>query len=242
MNFELVDLVFIVIIVAVMPIHGVWEFRKLKAQRLAGDPDAGVRIYKMTIVFQWALTFALAAWWYLANREFSSMGLGFTTEGWGWWVGGLLAVVACASLVIYSRVLLRNPDKVETVRKQQGSAELMAIVPQNDREARWWPGLSITAGVCEEILYRGFLIAVFASLFNTWIALGLSTIIFGLGHLYQGPSGVLKTGFVGLIMGALYLLTGSLWAPILIHIVVDLNSGVLMRRVMDAPVSLEPAR
>ena len=33
------------------------------------------------------------------------------------------------------------------------------------------------------------------------------------------------------ILGALYILTGSLWAPILVHFVINLNSGVLMRRV-----------
>ena len=47
------------------------------------------------------------------------------------------------------------------------------------------------------------------------------------------------TGYLGL--GGLYILTGSLWAPILVHFVIDINSGFLMRRVMEAPVSLEPA-
>ncbi|MDH3216762.1 MAG: CPBP family intramembrane metalloprotease [Candidatus Krumholzibacteria bacterium] len=241
MSIEFFDILFVAIIAVASPIYGVWDFRRLKARRQAAIPNAGVEFYVTTLIVGWALTFAVSAWWYLANRDFSAIGLGFATEGWGWWVGGSLAVLACVFLVIQSVVVLRNPERIQTVRKQQGSVDLMALIPKNEREARWWPAVSLTAGVCEELLYRGFLIAVFSYLFNTWMALGLSTIIFGLGHFYQGPSGVLKTGFVGLILGALYILTGSLWAPILVHFVLDLNSGVLMRRVMEAPVSLEPA-
>jgi len=239
MNFELIDLSFIVILAVAMPLYGVWDFRKLKARRQAGDTNAGVQWYKMTIIVAWALTLVVAAWWVLASRDFSTLGLGFTTEGWGWWVGGLLAVLVCVFLAIQSVVVLRDPEKIESIRKS--STDLAAIIPQNEREARWWPMVSLTAGVCEEVVYRGFLIAALATVFNVWIALGLSSIIFGLGHLYQGPSGVLKSGFVGLILGGLYILTGSLWAPILVHVVVDLNSGVLMQRVMKASVSLEPA-
>lgn len=232
MSFELVDLAFIVIIAAVLPLWGVWDFRRLKERRRAGIPNAGVQTYMMMLVVEWALTFALAAWWYMASRDFSAIGLGFPTEGWGWWVGGSIAVLASVYMILQSVIVLRNPEKIETVRKQQGSSDLMALIPKNEREARWWPAVSLTAGVCEEFLYRGFLIAVFSYVFNTWVALGLSAILFGLGHAYQGPWGVLKTGFVGLILGALYMGTGSLWAPILVHFVLDLNSGVLMRRVM----------
>ena len=98
MSIELVDLAFIVIMAVVMPLYGVWDFRRLKARIGAGAPDAGVQAYITTLVVEWSLTFAVAAWWYLANRDFSTIGLGFETEGWRWWVGAVRrAAAVCRS-------------------------------------------------------------------------------------------------------------------------------------------------
>ena len=55
----------------------------------------------------------------------------------------------------------------------------------------------------------------------------LSSILFGLLHSYQGWKGGLRSGVIGLILALLYVLTGSLWIPIILHIVIDINSGML---------------
>jgi len=82
------------------------------------------------------------------------------------------------------------------------------------------------AGVCEEILFRGFLIR--------WLhggALGLplvgalaaSSLIFGLGHAYQGFKGVLSTAVGGLVLGLLFLLSGQLIPAMVLHALLDLQ-------------------
>ncbi len=85
--------------------------------------------------------------------------------------------------------------------------------------------MSVTAGCCEELLYRGFLIWYL----NHWcppvISLLLSCTAFGLAHYYQGLSGILKTGIVGLLMGFVYLLTETLLWPALAHVLIDLGAG-----------------
>ena len=51
----------------------------------------------------------------------------------------------------------------------------------------------------------------------------------------------MKVSVIGLILAGLYLLTGSLWAPIVLHVVIDIVSGMVGRRAMDgAPPLLEP--
>jgi membrane protease YdiL (CAAX protease family) len=90
------------------------------------------------------------------------------------------------------------------------------------------------------MLYRGFLLAWFAALLGTWPALGLSSLAFGAGHAYQGGQGVLRTGGLGLVLAGLFWLTGSLLPPILLHAVVDLNSGWLGRRVLTRPAPEPP--
>ena len=99
-------------------------------------------------------------------------------------------------------------------------------------ENRWFDMASITAGVCEEILYRGLLLATLVSLVGTWPAVAISSLIFGLGHAYQGVSGIVKTGLVGLILALLTVFSGSLFIAIVLHAVVDLTSGRIMGRAL----------
>jgi hypothetical protein len=90
-----------------------------------------------------------------------------------------------------------------------------------------------TAAFAEETVYRGWITARLAELglFSTraWIAaIVVSSVVFGLLHMYQGLSGMIATGLTGLVLGWLYLATGrNLWAPIIAHGVMD-TSGFLM--------------
>ena len=68
-----------------------------------------------------------------------------------------------------------------------------------------------------------------------WPAVVVSSIIFGLGHAYQGKVGILKTGAVGLVMALLVVFSGSLWIAILVHAVVDITSGRIMSAAMEVP-------
>jgi uncharacterized protein len=48
------------------------------------------------------------------------------------------------------------------------------------------------------------------------------SVLFGFGHYYKGPSGVLDSTYSGLVLGTAYLLSGrNLWAPILAHGISD---------------------
>jgi membrane protease YdiL (CAAX protease family) len=79
----------------------------------------------------------------------------------------------------------------------------------------------------EEIVYRGYLTTRAAdigsgSLAAYWIATVLVSVLFGYGHYYKGPTGVLDSGVAGLILGASYLAAGrNLWAPVLAHGLID---------------------
>jgi len=76
---------------------------------------------------------------------------------------------------------------------------------------------------------------------GAWPAVFLGALIFGVGHLYQGPAGVMKTGATGLLMGILYVGTGSLLFPMILHAAVDLHGGAMARRVLGSVPSAQPA-
>ena len=103
------------------------------------------------------------------------------------------------------------------------------MMPRSDAEMRWFDRLAVTAGVCEELLYRGYLIWYL----GTWLALVpavlVAAVVFGFGHAYQGPRGVALTTMVGLFLSAIYLLTGSLVAGMVFHALMDLHAGRVAR-------------
>ena len=90
-----------------------------------------------------------------------------------------------------------------------------------------WVGLSLTAGVCEEVLYRGYLMWYSMMWLPKEAAVLASAVVFGAAHFYLGWGvGVLRATVVGAVFGAAYLLTGTLWVPIALHAIVDITSGL----------------
>jgi membrane protease YdiL (CAAX protease family) len=85
----------------------------------------------------------------------------------------------------------------------------------------------ITAAFIEEVVFRGFLIGRLARILGAsrraWVAgVVVSAVIFGLLHFYQGVAGVILTGVMGLLFGALYLLVRrNLWIGIIAHGLID---------------------
>jgi membrane protease YdiL (CAAX protease family) len=79
----------------------------------------------------------------------------------------------------------------------------------------------------EELIFRGYFLNRFAEIVPNhrmgWvIAALLSSLLFGLGHIYQGLSGMILSAIVGLLYIGAYFITGrNLWAPILIHGIYD---------------------
>jgi membrane protease YdiL (CAAX protease family) len=79
----------------------------------------------------------------------------------------------------------------------------------------------------EEIAYRGYLMNRAADIGGRttvawWIAVVVVAVLFGYGHFYKGPSGIVDSGVAGLILGAAYLLSGrNLWTTVLAHGFID---------------------
>jgi uncharacterized protein len=121
------------------------------------------------------------------------------------------------------------------------SSFICFLLPVSREERAWWVLLSITAGVCEELLCRGFMLQYLSghlaggpgfSLTSAWL---LSSLAFGIAHLYQGRQGVLETTTAGLVFGMLAILCGNLALPILLHVLVDLRALLIYNPAKDDP-------
>jgi membrane protease YdiL (CAAX protease family) len=186
-----------------------------------GAPDARSSTYLITIVVQWTLVAVLALTWRRLGRTAPMLGL-TRPRGWRLIVAIVLPVLAAAMAVLQVRAL-DSPPVLAEARAQVGG--LVGMLPHTTGELGLFLAVAITAGFCEELLYRGFLVGYAARVMHPLVAVLVTAVVFGFGHLYQGMDGVIQTGIAGLIAGVIYLVTRSLWPCILIHAIVDIGGG-----------------
>lgn len=106
---------------------------------------------------------------------------------------------------------------------------LRKLLPRTSYEKSLFAGVSLAAGLGEELAYRGYAIPVVAGLVGSeWGAAVLTSGIFGFLHAYQGQVGVVRTALMGLVLAAVFLLSGSLWPAILAHVIIDLVGGLVV--------------
>lgn len=114
---------------------------------------------------------------------------------------------------------LMGPDPAKSIN---------SLLPQSAVEIVLWIALSISAGICEEIVFRGYFQKQFAAYTNS-IALGvlLQGIVFGLGHAYQGVKQVVIIIALGILYGGFAAWRRSLRPTMIAHTWTDIYSGYL---------------
>jgi CAAX protease family protein len=145
-----------------------------------------------------------------------------------------ISVVLPVATVLW-KTLTKRPRKYSSA---DALKSFSYFFPATWTERRWWVLVCITAGVCEETLFRGFILHylhVFPWTLNLTLALLLSSAIFGSNHLYQGASGVAGTAIAGLLFGLMFLLNGNLLLPIIFHAALDLRILPILRPPADPP-------
>jgi membrane protease YdiL (CAAX protease family) len=226
------DHVFVVALLIGLPAYAAWHVPRLVRQIEADPAYARTKDYLVTIALQWALTLALLAWWGLAARPFADLGL-VAPDGQSWVTFVTAAIVAF--FASQARTVARSAEAQAKVRAQlDAQPAVRVILPTTPGEMRAFSALAVTAGVCEEILYRGYLLYYLRQVLPGAAAVAAAIAVFGLAHAYQGRRGIILTGFAGAVAMAFYLLTGSLAASIVLHATVDLANGFMAYRALTA--------
>ena len=115
------------------------------------------------------------------------------------------------------------------VLRLRESALLDYLIPRTSSEKIAFAGLSVSAGIAEELVFRSFLIATLISAgASLGVAAAVSVAAFAVSHAYQGMSGVIRVGILGLVLTAPYVVTGSVYPSILAHILLDLLTGLVL--------------
>jgi uncharacterized protein len=214
-------LIFLVLGV-IVPWRGRYRLRELLAKPSISAAER-ISLYRSTTTFQWLIA-GVAAWRSWAH-SYSPSQLGLITCGA--WTVGAATILGAGILGTFQWFNLRRMGHMSGKVRERLQALAERILPQSTRERVPFFALAATAGICEEFLYRGFAMTAFARAgLSSWSVVVLSSLLFGIAHLYQGRGGLLGTTLLGFVFGATRLATGSLFPVVVWHIAIDAVAGI----------------
>jgi hypothetical protein len=160
-----------------------------------------------------------------AIRERSFRPMGFSMPSF--WKKTILIAIAAAVIRILVGQLVIDPTTAHFWPAAK-AAKGMNEIAGNWKVALQWLALIWTfAAFGEEISYRGYLMNRAADLgarskLAYAFAIPAMAVLFGYGHYYKGPAGIIDSGFAGVVLGITFLVSGrNLWACILAHGLID---------------------
>jgi membrane protease YdiL (CAAX protease family) len=176
-----------------------------------------------------AASVILLHWWW-KDRPFSIMG--FRTD---FTVSNPAATRSLVALLfaLYSVDLLYSVRKATRVKSLESTLdEGTPFLPRKIRELPAYLLMCLSAGVFEEIIYRGFMVTYFLPEYNNRpglpiLALVVPAFLFSLAHYYQGWQAVGKIFLLSMLLALIFLSGGSLWLVMAIHALIDLAGGLV---------------
>ena len=216
--------VFTIILSCAFPVAGYLLFRGLKNLRDNNLNSRKLRTYAYVILSEWA--FVIALFWLSLKHGLSINALG---ENFG--NINLTVITTIVLLAIFAIMVFMNVRQLHKMKLEKLETELRPLkmfLPSNKPEFIAFILVACTAGICEELLYRGWLQSLLVyGTGSVWIGLVVGAIIFGFGHAYQGKMGIVQTGIYGLILGGVFIFTKSLVAGQVLHGIVDAVNGIV---------------
>jgi len=180
--------------------------------------------YATTMIWEWFLTAYVlfgvrhhgkslvevtGARWNSAKDFFRDLGVAFA-----FWIVALVVLGLTAALLHF-----------------RGSRESLSfLAPQGPAQIAMWVLLSVTAGFCEETIFRGYLQKQFIAWSNNPpIGIFLSAVVFGACHIYQGAKAVVVIMVYGLLFGILAQWRKSMRPGMMTHALHDTVSGLAVK-------------
>ncbi|EMR06551.1 CAAX amino terminal protease self- immunity [Bhargavaea cecembensis DSE10] len=216
------------------PIFGYRDFQKFKVDVQVND-RARMTFYKQTIIGLWVPTIVILLLVAFSGITLGDIGLSLPTFNFEP-LGTIPSMIALGIGLLYFLFVtyfilgfhFNSKVRAELTKKKKEEWDrsvISPILPVTAEENKRWNYVSITAGLTEEVIYRGFLIFALLYLFpslSIWIVIVLAAILFGLAHTYQGfLMGVVRTSVFGVLFCTIYISLDSLLPLIVLHFMVD---------------------
>jgi membrane protease YdiL (CAAX protease family) len=149
-------------------------------------------------------------------------------ERWSSWKAvarDVLIALAVWALWTVSTSLLQNALGSDAAK------DISGLLPRDPAEIAAWVALSLSAGFCEEVIFRGYLQRQFHALTGSVVlAVLIQAVIFGVSHGYQGIRNVIMITIFGAIFGGLAAWRKTLKPGMILHAWTDIFSGIFATR------------
>jgi membrane protease YdiL (CAAX protease family) len=199
-------------------------------QRLIKMPETTRRdrltLYASTIVTQWAATAFIL--WRTSAHGIRPLQLGLALPHI---LSTSVATVILTGIVLANqflsiRQITSNPQVTQGLLPQVA----LKIFPRGRAELTAFFVVVLTVSICEETIYRGFVLAIFRAwpLSSALFGIFASSVLFAVAHLYQGRRGMIITFIVGCIFAAVRVLTGSLVPEMVAHFTTDWTAALIL--------------
>lgn len=226
-RFSPYDHLLLVVLLALAVLEWRWVYPRFLAALQRGRPGARAGLYTTEILSEWALVALVVLLWMVEGRPWSALLLG-TSSPVRLMIGWSLAILYVILALQQSRALLGRPERLARLMESMGRAQ--ALLPRTRAERNGFAALSVTAGICEEFLFRGFVLWYATQWGGPIVGFVVSTIFFGFIHIYLGPRHVPRTAIAGIFFYAVAMTAGSLIPAMVVHATADLVSGGLAYR------------
>ena len=217
------DLLYLALIAIALLFEYFVVWRSFLRRSQVDPPRARSWLWSAWLILLWTLTAVGIAVWMFEGRAWAMLRL-ISPQGWRLWSSVALVL---AVTIFGARTIFRIARRSGSRRIKLGNPHVERLSPHTGPELAWWVALSLSAGFCEEFIFRGYLIWAFQLPLGLWVSAALSVIVFALAHCYQGAKGVLATGIVGSFLTLVVLIFGSLWPAIVLHALIDIQQGLL---------------
>ncbi len=192
---------------------------------LAERTGSALPLYTSLIAAQWLLLrFVTAA----GLRRTGSRLRDLLGERWRSWRE--VARDVAIALVVWGVWGLAEAGGNRIFGPDSGNA-ISALLPRGPAETGLWILLSLSAGFCEETVFRGYLQRQFLALTGSVpLAVLIQAVIFGISHGYQGLRNVVTITIFGFLFGGIAAWRRSLKPGMILHAWTDIFSGIFARR------------
>lgn len=184
---------------------------------------ARVWLWSSAMALLWTLVAGGVVLWILERRGWTELRI---VMPHGWRLLGTIGLLLAVA-VVYAR----NGAKIVRARRSKRikmARDVERRAPHTRAELALFMALSVTAGICEEFVFRGYLIWLLQSVLGLWGAAAVSVVVFALAHSYHGAKGVIAVGVVGSLFTLVMLAFGSLVSAMAAHALVDIGEGVVL--------------
>lgn len=227
MELQISYLILTILVGFIVPIYSMMGSGEQVKKLILESPELKISMYVQSIIFQWIMVVLILVSIFYNGDSVDNIGLKFLDQPL--LVLGLL-VAGLLSLWIFDNY---DIPKLDVEKFKRRNKDVMYLIPTNQKEHNWAVAISFTAGICEEIIFRGFTFWQLSQFLPIIPSILIVNLFFALSHFATKMKNMVFAFLFGILWSITFLWTGSLWLAMLMHIIIDLYSLTRGKKYFD---------